>query len=83
MPDDDVEQQKAIAVTFASAITAIEQRLIVKDGKISLAETDPPSDNLADDTVRQLLDSLGEANSQIANGELALADIGMDGVAHA
>jgi hypothetical protein len=83
MPDEDVGKQQAIAGTFTSAIAAIEQRLTVKDGTLRVAEIDPAAENLDADAVQQLLDSLGEANSQITSGELALADIGMEGDAHA
>jgi hypothetical protein len=83
MPDEDIEQQQAIAAAFISAIAAIEQHLTVENGTLSVPEIDPAAENLDADAVQQLLASLDEANSEINSGELALADIGMKGDANA
>jgi hypothetical protein len=83
MPNEDAEQQQAIAAAFTSAISAIEQRLTVVDGTLNVAEINPAAENLDAGAIQQLLDSLGEANIQITSGQLALADIGLDGNAHA
>jgi hypothetical protein len=83
MPDQEVEQQGVFATNFAAAILAIERRLTEADGALAVGPIDPAVEGLDADTVEQLIASLNEANDQISRGEIALAELGVEGVANA